>query len=150
MEPITIAMAGFSALKAGLSAGKEIASMGKQIGSMFDAIDECKAEHNKKKGRQSMSANEEALDTFVNRKKAEDLERQLREVIVNSRGLSAWQELVKLRGQIRRERTEKKRRAALARQELVETIAMSVLGLVAFVAVFGGGIALILSYQGRL
>ena len=124
MEPITTAMAAFSAIKAGVSAGREIASLGKEIGSLFDAIDNVKGDHQKKKGRQIMSANEEALDTFVARKQAEDLEHQLRQIIIATRGISAWQELIRLRGQIRTERAEAERSRRAKRQKLIEDIVL--------------------------
>ena len=84
MDPITAGMAAFSAIKAGVSAGKEIASLGKEIGSLFDSIDQCKNAHNKKKNS-SFSANEEALDSFVAKKKAEDMENELRAVVIHAR-----------------------------------------------------------------
>jgi uncharacterized protein YPO0396 len=150
MEPITAAMAAFSALKAGVSAGKEIASMGKQVGKMFDAIDECRSDHTKKKSRQILSANEEALETFTNRKKAEDLEKQLREIVIATRGISAWQELIRLRGEIRRERAEEQKRKSVERQKLIENILIWSGVSIAVIVLLGGAVLIILAKQGRL
>jgi len=150
MEPITAAMAAFSALKAGVSAGKEIASMGKQVGKMFDAIDECRSDHTKKKSRQILSANEEALETFTNRKKAEDLEKQLREIVIATRGISAWQELIRLRGEIRRERAEEQKRKSVERQKLIENILIWSGVSIAVIVLLGGAVLIILANQGRL
>ena len=44
MEPISVAVAAFGAIKAGVSAGKELHSLGKQVGQLFDAIDELHTE----------------------------------------------------------------------------------------------------------
>ena len=104
MDPISIALASFSAVKAGVAAGKEITSLAKDLGSLFDAIDEVKGDHEKKRSSIFSSANEEALDTFVARKQAEDLENQLREIIIATRGYSAYQELINLRKDIRVQR----------------------------------------------
>lgn len=145
MEPITAAMAAFSALKAGVSAGREIASMGKQVGKMFDAIDECRSDHTKKKGRQILSANEEALETFTNRKKAEDLEKQLREIVIATRGISAWQELIRLRGEIRRERAEAERSRRAKRQKLIEDIVLWV----GIILLIGICLAVLVFFVGR-
>ena len=49
MDPISIALASFSAVKAGVAAGKEITSLAKDLGSLFDAIDEVKGDHEKKR-----------------------------------------------------------------------------------------------------
>ena len=124
MEPITTAMAAFSAIKAGVSAGREIASLGKEIGKMFDAIDDVKNQHNKKKSSPFRSVNEEALETFMHKQQAKDMENNLREIIIHTRGLSAWQELIRLRGQIREERKAAERAAKKQRQETIEAIAI--------------------------
>ena len=145
MEPITTAMAAFSAIKAGVSAGREIASLGKEIGSLFDAIDSVKGDHQKKKSRQIMSANEEALDTFVARKQAEDLEHQLRQIVIATRGISAWQELIRLRGQIRTERAEAERSKRARRQKLVEDIVLWV----GIILLIGICLAVLVFFVGR-
>jgi len=44
---------------------------------------------------------EEALTTFMDKKKAQDLEDNLRQIIIYSRGPNAWQELLKLRVEIK-------------------------------------------------
>ena len=92
-------MAAFTAVKSGIAMGKEIHSLGKELGSLFDAIDGAKSQHNKKKS--GRSANEEALETFVAKKQAEDMEDNLRQIVISTRGPSAWQELVRLRAEIR-------------------------------------------------
>ena len=125
MEPITLAISAFTAIKAGVSAGKEITSMGKDIGKMFDAIDEVKGSHRKKKNgiiSQTMGVNEEALDTFLSQQRAKDLEEELRQIIVYSRGISAWHELIRLRGEIRRERKEEAKRLAKERRDRLEAV----------------------------
>jgi len=129
-DPISIAVASFGAIKAGVAAGKEIQSLAKDIGSLWDSIDAVKQDHAKKKNSPlNLSVNEEAMQTFMAKKQAEDLEDELRTIITYSRGISAWQELIRLRGDIRRERA-----AALAlkqkqRREMLETIGISILAL---------------------
>ncbi len=144
MEPISVAVAAFGAIKAGVNAGKELHSLGKQVGQLFDAIDEVKGAHNKKKNSIFSSANEEALDTFMARKQAEDMEEQLREIIIGTRGHSAWQELLHLRREIRQRRKEDERLAKIKRDEFIENL----LWVGGFLFVFGGAIGvLILVYM---
>lgn len=108
MEPISVAMAAVAAIKSGVSLGKDISSLGKEVGQLWGAIDEINGAHNKKKKSIFRTVNEEALDTFMAKQKAKDLEDELRQIISFTRGPSAWQELLRLRGQIRKERQEQK------------------------------------------
>ena len=47
MDPLSIAMASFSAIKAGVAAGKEIHSLTKDIGQLWGAIDQIKSDQRK-------------------------------------------------------------------------------------------------------
>jgi len=127
MEPISVAVAAFAAIKSGVKLGKDAQSMMQDIGKMWGAIDEVRGEHKKKKKSPFTSANEEALETFAALKKAEDLERELEKVVKMTRGFYAWQDLLKIRGQIKRERmeAEKARKAKAAQQmELAAAVAL--------------------------
>lgn len=136
MEPVTAAVAAFSALKAGVAAGKEITSLAKEIGTLWNSIDEITHQHNKKKSSVFRSVEEEALDTFMAKKKAEDLENQLREIILYSRGMGAWQELVRLRADIRKKRQEDALAAKRKRQQMLEVIAIAAALIVGSVVLF--------------
>jgi len=150
MDPITIAMASFSAVKAGVSAGKEITSLAKDIGSLFQAIDDINDDHSKKRDSVFANSNEEALSTFVARKKAADMEEELRQIVIATRGFSAWGELVELRKEIRvrnkKEREEKRKKT----QKMVENILLY--GGIGLILLFICGFALIilLSYLGKI
>lgn len=150
MDPITIAMASFSAVKAGVSAGKEITSLAKDIGSLFQAIDDINDDHSKKRDSVFANSNEEALSTFVARKKAADMEEELRQVVIATRGFSAWGELVELRKEIRvrnkKEREEKRKKT----QKMVENILIyGGIGLI-FLFVCGFSLLILLSYLGKI
>ena len=126
MEPVSI-VAAFSAVKAGISAGQEIVKLIKPLANLFDSIDEAKNSHSAKKNKPTLlgtSVNEEALDTFIRKKQAEDIESQLREIIVYSRGLSGWQELVALRSKIRLDRKADQVRLVREKQERIESYAL--------------------------
>jgi hypothetical protein len=150
MDPITIAMASFTAIKAGVSAGKEITSLAKDIGSLFEAIDQAKDNHDKKRSSIFSNANEEALDTYVNRKKAEDLENNLREIIISARGYSGWQELVTLRKEVRlrnkKELEDKKKRNAALFEKIVLWGGITLIALFTF----GFGLLFLMYYMDKL
>ena len=105
MDPISISAA-FAAVKGGISAGKSLMNMTKELSSFFDASDAAQADHVKKKNSVFSSANEEALTTFMNKTLAKEAEEELRNYLVNSRGLSAYNELQSIRREIRIERKE--------------------------------------------
>jgi len=127
MDPITVAMTAFAAIKSGVKLGKDAQSMMSDIGKMWGAIDEVRGQHKRKKKSPFTSANDEALETFAALKKAEDLERELEKIVKMTRGFYAWQELLKIRGQIKRERleAERARKAKVAQQmELAAAVAL--------------------------
>ena len=150
MEPITMAVAAFNGIKAGVAAGKEISSLAKDIGKMFDAIDSVKQEHNNEKNKPFQSANEEALQTFINKKQAEDLEDNLRAIVIATRGPSAWQELIRMRVEVRKKRQEEEEARRRRRQELIEALGTWFL-VIFFVVVIGGiGVLALAKYLGRI
>ena len=138
MEPISVALAAFAAIKSGVQMGKDISTLGKEVGQLWGAIDQVKNEHNKKKSSRG-SVEEEALSTFIDAKRAQDLEDELRQIIIYTRGMNAWQELLRLRGQIRKERqaqeAARKRRNRQILEITIGTILLSlgVVGLIIFV-----------------
>ena len=146
MDPLTI----FAGVKAGIAAGKEITSLAKDLGALFDAIDGAKKDHEKKKNSLFSSSNEEALDTFVKRKQANDIEDQLREIVISTRGFSAWQELVDLRKEVRVRRKKEQEEQQKKREKLLEAILLW--GLIATVTALTAGLALVvlLAYLGKI
>jgi hypothetical protein len=118
--------------------------MTKEIGAFFDSIDGAKKAHEKKKKSIFASANEEALETWMKRTQAADAEAELRTLIVNSRGLSAWQELLKIRRDIANERRERERQLERERIEFRETVeVMVIIGFIFFLFIAGAFVALV-------
>ena len=153
MDPITIAAASFAAIRSGVAAGKELSELSKHIGSLWGAIDQARADHSSAQNSPFRgSSEEEAMDTFISLQKAKDFEDQLRSIIMETRGYGAWQELIKLRAEIK----ERKRKAELARQvkrrerlDLIGKIILSLLGVAAVAGLIVIGV-LILQKQGTL
>tara|TARA_B100000085_G_scaffold7691_1_gene6912 strand:- start:206 stop:589 length:384 start_codon:yes stop_codon:yes gene_type:complete len=81
-----------------------------------------------KKLFQAGSVEEEAMQIFMAKKKAEDMRDQLRQIIVATRGPSAWDELIKTEGDIRKKRQEMIYAQEERRRQIFEVIA--VIGLV--------------------
>ena len=135
MDPLTA----LAAIKGGITAGKSIMNMSKEIAGFFDSVDSAKKQHQKKKNSMFATANEEAMDTWMQKQQAEEAEIALRELITATRGYSAYQDLLKIRRDTLRERKEQERREAREaeeRQELVIMIGLGITGLILAISFF--------------
>ena len=122
IDPITAiagATAAFNTIKQGFAIGRDIESMAGDLGRWMGAVSDIKKaeEMNKKpplfkKLFQSGSVEEEAMQIFMAKKKAEDMRAELKQIISFTRGPSAWEELLKTEADIR-----KKRQKAIYDQE---------------------------------
>ncbi len=143
IDPVTAiagATAAFNAIKSGFSVGRDIESMAGDLGRWMNCISDLKKseEMNKKpplfkKLFQSGSVEEEAMAIFMAKKKAEDMREQLKQIIIMSRGLSAWDELLKTEGDIR-----KKRQQMIYAQEERRRQILEVIGIIVLVLIIGG------------
>ena len=119
ISAVAMATGAFNTIKAGFAAGREIESMAGDLGRWMGAVSDIKKaeEYNKKpplfkKLFQAGSVEEEAMAIFMAKKKAEDMRSELKQIISFTRGPSAWEELLKTEGDIR-----KKRQKAIYDQE---------------------------------
>ena len=116
IDPITAvatATAAFNTIKQGFAVGREVESMAGDLGRWMSAVSDIKKadEYNKKpplfkKLFQAGSVEEEALQIFMAKKKAEDMREELRNIISMTRGPSAWEELLKTEADIRKRRQQ--------------------------------------------
>ena len=114
IDPVTAvatATAAFNAIKSGFSAGREIESMAGDLSRWMGAVSDIKKseEYTKKpplfkKLFAAGSVEEEALQTLMAKKKAEDMREQLKQIISFTRGPSAWEELLRTEADIRKKR----------------------------------------------
>ena len=151
MDPVSaIAVAGsaFSAIKSGFAAGREVESMGKDIMRWMGAIQDIKQGHEKEKKKKSRFATveEEALESWIVKKRAEEMEDELRQFISLQYGPSAWQQLVKMQADIRKQRQEEEE----ARQRKIrQNIEYAIAGFLILVtaAIVVSGAMLIMEYR---
>jgi len=150
IDPVTAiagATAAFNAIKSGFSVGRDIESMAGDLGRWMNCVSDLKKseEMNKKpplfkKLFASGSVEEEAMTIFMAKKKTEDMRDQLKQIIIMSRGLSAWDELLRTEGDIR-----KKRQQMVYAQEERRRQVLEVIGIIVLVLIIGGA-ALGLTY----
>ena len=157
MDPITAiagATAAFNAIKAGFGVGRDIESMAGDLGRWMNCISDLKKaeELNKKppifkKLFASGSVEEEAMQIFMAKKKAEDMREQLKQIIIMTRGLSAWDELIKTEADIRKKRQNMIYAQQERRQELLNAVGIIVL-LVALAGVIVGVVYMVMLDRG--
>ena len=147
IDPVTAiagATAAFNAIKSGFSVGRDIESMAGDLGRWMSHVSDLKKaeDMNKKpplfkKLFQAGSVEEEALQIFMAKKKAADMRDQLRQIIVATRGPSAWDELIKTEADIRKKRQEAIYAQQERRQQLLEIVGIGFLMIVIAGALIG-------------
>ena len=108
---LSAATTAFNAIKKGFEVGRDIESMSGDLSRWMGSVsDISKADEYAKKPPlfkklfASGSVEEEAMASFMAKKKAEDMRAQLKSIIIMSRGMGAWDELLKTEGEIRKKR----------------------------------------------
>ena len=147
MDPITafgVATTAFNAIKKGFQVGRDVESMSKDLGRWMGAIQDVKDGHSKKKNRVFGSVEEEALETFAIKKKAIAMENDLRNFVNLSYGPNAWNEVIRIQADIRKQKKEAIEEAKRKQEQMIENIILGVL-VVFFLGTVGAILYLILS-----
>jgi len=147
VDPITAvatATAAFNVIKKGFQVGRDIESMGGDLSRWMGAVSDIKKaeEYSKKpplfkKVFAAGSVEEEAMQAFMAKKKAEDMREELKSIISFTRGPSAWEELLRTEASIRKRRQEAIYAQEEYRRKVIEWIAIAlaactVLGMIGF------------------
>ena len=142
---ITAATAAFNGVKQLVHAGREIEDVVGQLGKWYGAAaDLQRAETQRKKPPlftklfASGSIEQEALQILVHKKKMEEQEKQLQDLLNIRFGYGTWKEMIELRRKIKKEREETVYRQMEARQAFFENCAIIGLVLALFAIIFGG------------
>ena len=145
ISALATATSAFNLIKKGFSVGRDVESMGKDLGRWMGAMSDLKKADEYaqkppifKKIFAAGSVEEEAMQAFMAKKKAEDMRDELRQLITYTRGPSAWQELLKTEADIRKKRQQAIYDQKERQKAVLEIIA--VIGLVIFIAALGIGL----------
>ena len=140
ISAVALATGAFNTIKAGFAAGREIESMAGDLSRWMGAVSDIKKadEYNKKpplfkKIFNAGSVEEEAMQIFMAKKKAEDMRNELKQLISFTRGPSAWDELLKTEGDIR-----KKRQKAIYDQQERRRKILEIVMIIILILVVGG------------
>ena len=137
---VSAASGAFNTIKKGFAAGREIESMAGDLSRWMGAVSDIKKaeEYNKKpplfkKLFNAGSVEEEAMEIFMAKKKAEDMRNELKQIISFTRGPSAWEELLRTEADIR-----KKRQQAIYDQQERRRQIMEIIGIIVLIIIIGG------------
>ena len=126
MDPITImagASAAFNAIKKGIEVGRGLQDMSGQLSQWAGAMSDLGRAETKAKNPpwwKSLSGGveQEAIQIFAAKKKAEEMRKELKQYISFSMGPSAWDELLRIESQVRKRKQEQEYR----KEEIKEAI----------------------------
>ena len=134
MDPISAmatASAAFGAIKKGFQVGRDIESMASDLGRWMGALSdldmlekEAKNPPIFKKLFSGSTVEQEAIQAFASKKKAEQQRYELKQWISLTMGKSAWDELIRMEGQIRKQRQETIYRQRERRRKFIEVVAV--------------------------
>ena len=146
VSALAIATSAYNVIKRGIEMGRELEDMGGQLGTWFGAVADVKNAEEEakdpplfKKLISSGSVEQQALQALVARKKIEQQERELRELIVYRWGADAYVEMLRDRARIKDTRTKalenqrRKRRKFIANALTIGAILALVGIIVAFI-----------------
>ena len=141
MDPVTAiaaATTAFNVIKKGFDMGRDIESMygdmGRWMGAVSDVNQANKMAKNPplfKKLFAGSSIEEDAMNAFAAKKKAEEMENELRSYVNLVYGPNSWNEILKLQAKIRKDRQEQ----IYAQQEM-QSYVLNVIGIVIASIVF--------------
>ena len=140
VSALAIATSAYNALKRGIELGRELSDMGNQLGAWAGAVADVKSAEEEakdpplfKKLISSGSVEQEAMQALVARKKIEQQERELRELIVYKWGTDAYVEMMRDRARIK----DTRERALLNQRRKMRKLIQNTLTIGAILALVG-------------
>ena len=125
MDPISllgIATTAFTTIKKGFEFGRDAESMVKDLGRFMHSVDDLKLLHKRKKKRKFGNIEEESLETYVALKKARKMEDELRNFMIASYGVNAWNDILQIQARLRKERKEAQIKKQKEQEEIIKMI----------------------------
>jgi hypothetical protein len=145
ISAIAIATTAFNTIKKGFEVGRDIESMygdmGRWMGAIAD-IDQAEKMNKKpplfKKIFAGSSIEQEAMDIFAAKKKAEAMEQELKNFVNMVHGPNSWNEIIALQAQIRKDRKKAIYDQQQRQQEILNAVGIVLLVSLAGVVIFFG------------
>jgi len=129
VSALATATTAFNVLKKGFEIGRDIEDMASDLGRWMNAMSDLTEAERQAKNPPIFkklifagSVEEEAMQVFAAKSKAEKQRAELKQFIQYSMGQSAWDNLIKMEGQIRKERQETIYKQAQRRRAFMEAL----------------------------
>jgi hypothetical protein len=147
VDPVTAwasAQAAYKGLQSGFAAGKELVDMASTLGKWMSCLSDI--EQAEKEARNppifkklfgGKSVEQEALETFAIKRKAEEQRKELKNWICWTLGQNAWNELIQMEVKIRKERKETLYRQRERRKHFAEIVVVGLATIVGAIMVIG-------------
>lgn len=126
---IAIATGAFNALKKGFAIGRDLESMASDLSRWMGALSDIEQAEKEaknppifKKIISNKSVEQEAIEAFAAKRKAQQQRDELKQYLQYTVGSKAWDELIRMEGQIRKQRQETLYRQRERRQKFVEWV----------------------------
>ena len=147
MDPVSAlatATAAFNVLKKGFQVGRDLESMASDLGRWMSAMSDLTEAEKQAKNPPLFkklafkgSVEQEAMEIFAAKKKADQMREDLKNFIGFTYGRSHWDELVRMEGRIRKERQETIYKQAQRRRAFIEAVGIGLLALLFGSALLG-------------
>jgi hypothetical protein len=139
MDPVTISAAigvastAFNGIKKAFAAGRDLESMSQDLSRWMGAVSDVDAAHKSAKNptmfRKVMgggSIEQEAIEAFTAKKRLEEQRYELQQFIKFSHGTAAWDDLLRMEGQIRKRRQKEIYDKKIFREKVIGYVALAV------------------------
>ena len=143
------ASAAFNVIKKGFAVGRDIEQMAGDLGRWMGALSDIEQAEKEaknppifKKLFAGKSIEQEAMEAFAAKKKAQQQRDELKQWLQFTVGSRAWDELLQMEGQIRKQRQETLYRQRERRQKFLEIVVLSI------AMIIGIGILGVIIYAG--
>ena len=150
---LAVASTAFNGIKRAFHAGRELESMSQDLSRWMGAVSDIDNAHKSAKNpslfRKVMngkSIEQEAIEAFTAKKQLEQQRNDLRTFIQYSHGQSAWNELIRMEGDIRKRRQKEVYDKQQFREKVITYVALAVV-LVVGVGVLGGFIYTLMGFD---
>ena len=128
---VSVATQSFALLKSAFAAGRDIEQMSGDIGRWLSAVSDVERREKEvkrppfyKKLFAAGSVEQEAVQVFAAKKRLEKQRQELKNFVIAHHGIKGWDDLIKLEGQIRKQRQRAIYEQREARQQLIEWAAI--------------------------
>jgi len=156
ISAITMATSAYNVVTRMVAAGREFEDTAQQLGKWYSAVNDFRFAKEQAKNPPifkrlfaSGSIEEEALALLIQEKKIIEQEKELRTMLMFRYGANAWDELIRMRRKIAKQRQETVYRQAELRKNLLNTLAILIL-MFACIGVFGGIGYLVMDSKGLI